>query len=80
MLKSITEETSKMRFEDDHNSILRCLNLQAAEFTLSTHEHNRLIRLLDRGLVGMDGFKYCWPEEAKENMRRTLAALNKVHA
>lgn len=34
-----------------------------------------MFTMLEQGLVGMDGFKYCWPEVAKENRRRTLAAL-----
>lgn len=34
-----------------------------------------MFTMLQHGFVGMDGFKYCWPEEARENRRRTLAAL-----
>lgn len=66
--------------ETDEDFILRCLRTQDDGFGLSPYEHNRLIRLLDRGLVGMDGFRYMWPEEAKENRRRVLASLNKIHA
>jgi hypothetical protein len=32
-----------------------------------------MIRLLNLGKVGMDGFKYCWPERAIQNRRIFLA-------
>jgi hypothetical protein len=63
-----------MRFEGDQDFILRCLRSQDAGEPLSAHDHNKLIGLLDRELVGMDGFRYMWPEQAKENRRRFLAS------
>jgi hypothetical protein len=57
-----------------------CLIAQDRREVLTTDDHLQLLSLLDEGLVGMDGFRYMWPEEAKENRRRTLASLNKVHA
>lgn len=33
-----------------------------------------MLKMLDEGLVGMDGFRYCWPEVAKENRRKLLAS------
>lgn len=42
-----------------------CLKAQDAGETLTPDEHQRLIGYVDRGLLGMDGFRYCWPEEAK---------------
>lgn len=29
-----------------------------------------MLRMLDEGIVGMMGFKYCWPEVAREDFRR----------
>lgn len=31
--------------------------------------HLAMLQLIDEGVVGMDGFKYCWPEVARENRR-----------
>jgi len=28
-----------------------------------------LIRLVDEGFIGMDGFRYCWPQTARQNWR-----------
>jgi len=37
---------------------------------ISPWDHRKLIQLVDAGVLGMDGFKYCMPEVAKENWRR----------
>jgi hypothetical protein len=57
-----------------HAWIRGCLAAQDHGEPLGPDEHQRLIELVDKGIVGMDGFKYCWPEEAKENRRRFLAS------
>jgi len=48
---------------------VRCLDDQWNCRELQPWEHKRLILLVDAGLVGMDGFKYCWPWQAKESWR-----------
>ncbi len=52
--------------------ILGCLAAQENGEPIGPAEHQRLIRLVDAGLLGMDGFKYCWPEVAKENYARLV--------
>jgi len=37
---------------------------------ISPKAHAYLIKLVDLRIVGMDGFRYCWPEEATENLHR----------
>jgi len=49
--------------------IVLCLDAQFRGEELFPATHKRLIELVDAGLVGMDGFKYCWPKVAKENRR-----------
>lgn len=49
--------------------IEQCLRRQERLEDLEPWRHKRLIQLLDMGLVGMDGFKYCWPAEAKDAWR-----------
>jgi hypothetical protein len=56
--------------------ILRCLADQYDGYVLSSEEHQCLIALVDRKLLGMDGFKYCWPDTARENRRRFLFSNN----
>ncbi len=50
--------------------ILRCLDDQFFGRDISWSDHKQLIKMVDAGLLGMDGFKYCAPEVAKENWRR----------
>lgn len=51
--------------------VLRCFADQDAGRELSPDDHRRLLQLIDAKVVGMDGFRYCWPEEARENLRRS---------
>lgn len=54
-----------------------CREMLAAQHrgeAFTAEEHQRLIGYVDVGVLGMDGFKYCWPEEAKENRRKMLGA------
>jgi hypothetical protein len=60
--------------EEISKFISDCLAAQEYGETILPSDHRRLLRLLDLGLVGMDGFKYCWPEVAKENRRIFLAS------
>jgi hypothetical protein len=55
--------------EETLKYIVTCLDAQFRGEELSPATHTRLIQLVDAGLVGMDGFKYCWPEVAKENRK-----------
>lgn len=43
---------------------------QDAGREISPSEHKYFLVLIDLGIVGMDGFRYCWPWEAKENLAR----------
>lgn len=47
---------------------------EATRMDKGTYE-KEMLRLLDAGIVGMDGFRYCWPEVAKENRRRLLESM-----
>jgi hypothetical protein len=42
---------------------------QEAEEPLSGNEQIAALRLIDSGLLGMDGFRFCTVEEARENWR-----------
>lgn len=61
---------------DDHITayIRGLLKAQHDGERLTEAEHRRLIHFVDMGILGMDGFKYCWPEVAKENRRKMLEA------
>lgn len=37
-----------------------------------------MLQMLDEGIVGMDGFKYCWPEVASENRRKILLQTRRI--
>jgi hypothetical protein len=50
--------------------ILRCLDDQFSGRDISLSDHKQLIKMVDAGLLGMDGFKYCTPENAKDCWRR----------
>lgn len=56
--------------EEERQFVLRCMETESRNEPLFPHEHMRLIRFVDMGLVEIDGFKYCWPETAKDNWRR----------
>jgi hypothetical protein len=43
---------------------------QDAGREISPGDHKYLLVLIDLGVVGTDGFRYCWPWEAKENWER----------
>lgn len=55
-----------------HNEdiIRHALEDQFEDRLISPDRHRILIDLVDRGLLGMDGFKYCRVEEARDNWRR----------
>ncbi len=64
-----------MRFSEEMTPtirafIFRCLDDQFFGRDISSCDHKQLIKMVDAGLLGMDGFKYCTPEVAKENWRR----------
>jgi len=65
--------------EEERMFIEGCLVMQEEGVVISSMEHHRFIRLLDVGLVGMDGFKYCWPEVARENHKIFLESQRKVN-
>lgn len=59
-----------MNEEDTDIFIQECLALQDRGEELASWKHQALISLVDRGLVGMDGFRYMLVEEARECWRR----------
>jgi hypothetical protein len=63
-----------MTFEERHKFIVAMLSDQHKGYRISPANHTKLIALVDLGILGMDGFKYCWPEEAKENRRLVMAS------
>ena len=60
--------------EDEHRFVVRCLEDQFSLGHIPQEDESKMFYLLRIGLVGMDGFKYCWPEVARENRRRCLAS------
>jgi hypothetical protein len=64
-----------MTFEQRQGFMETMLDDQARGFSISPETHERLIQLVDQGILGMDGFKYCWPEVATENRRRLLESM-----
>lgn len=50
--------------------ITQALEDQFKERYISPDRHRILITLVDQNLLGMDGFRYCPLEEARENWRR----------
>jgi hypothetical protein len=61
-----------MQPKEIESFILRCLTDQYDGRLLSPEEHRCLIAFVDRKILGMDGFKYCWSKVARENRRRFL--------
>lgn len=55
---------------DIERFVHRCFADQDAGRDLSPDDHRQLLRLVDLKIVGMDRFRYCWPEEARENLAR----------
>jgi hypothetical protein len=51
------------------NDALFIIAKQANEDPLTNNEALAAIRMVDAGLLGMDGFKFCTVEEARENWR-----------
>ena len=60
--------------EDEHRFVIHCLEDQFSFGYIHPGNEAEMFYLLRIGLMGMDGFKYCWPEVARENRRRCLAS------
>ena len=60
---------------NDEEFIRWLLWAQAEEREIGNNETLWALRLIDEGKLGMDGFKYCTPELAKENRARILRGI-----
>jgi hypothetical protein len=60
------------------NDALFIIAKQANEDPLTNNEALAAIRMVDAGLLGMDGFKFCTVSEAKENWRICHAKIWRI--
>ena len=61
----------------EENLVRWIVTAQSEGFTLSENDHRYALQLMDKRLLGMDGFKYCWPGTAIQNRRLFLASRNR---
>jgi len=61
----------------DENFIFALFAAQDEETIITGAQHQYALALIDAGLLGMDGFKYCRKQTAIENRRTTLAQIRR---
>ena len=61
--------------EEQEKFILWCFSEQDAGRDIPPYIHQHLIKLVDARILGMDGFKYCWPKIAQQNRALVLREM-----